>query len=95
MILITNMQTMKAMPPAERMVVVITSHLRLSKIIPIMPKINETGSENSMSNPPRIGTGLPQPGLRAHIVTITAITSTQNTAESFPKSISSPIRINF
>jgi hypothetical protein len=62
MTLIMNIQIMKTIQPAEITVVVIASHLRLSKIIPMMPKIIDTGSENNMSNPPRIGIGLPQPG---------------------------------
>jgi hypothetical protein len=85
--LATIMKTMKAMHPADSMVVVIASHLCVSKIMPMMPNIKETGSENNISSPPRTGIGLPQPGLRTHIVTITAPTITQKAAESFPKSI--------
>ena len=92
MILMTIIQTTKAIKPAERTVVVIASHLRLSKMMPMTPNIKETGTENNMSNPPRTGTGLPQPGLRMHMVRITAPTTAIKTAESLPKSIVSPIR---
>jgi hypothetical protein len=60
--LITIIHPKKTMHPAERMVVIIASHLRLSKMMPIIPNIKDTGIENNMSNPPRIGRGLPQPG---------------------------------
>lgn len=69
------------------MVVVIASHLVLSKIIPIIPNINDTGAENKMVNPPRIGKGLPQPGLSMHIARTMAPTIKTKTAESFPKCI--------
>ena len=85
--LIAIIHTIKAMQPAEITVVVIASHLLLSKIMPMMPNIKETGNENKMSNPPRIGTGLPQPGLRMQRVKITAPVITIKTAESFPTSI--------
>ena len=88
--LITIMQTIKTMKPAERTVVVIASHLGLSKIMPIMPNINDTGTENNMSNPPRTGRGLPQPGLRIQRARITAPAIAMKTAESLPKSIISP-----
>jgi hypothetical protein len=90
-ILSTIIHTTNRIKPAETTVVVIASHLGLSKIMPIMPNIKETGAENKMSNPPRTGTGLPQPGLSMHIVRITAPTTAIKTADSFPKSIFSPI----
>lgn len=37
------------------------SHLRRSKMIPVMPNIRETGNENAISNPPRTANGLPHP----------------------------------
>ena len=89
--LMTIIQTTKAMKPAERTVDVIASHLRLSKMISIMPNIKDTGTENNMSNPPRIGIGLPQPGLRMHIVIITTPVIAIKTAESSPKSMFVPI----
>jgi len=79
------------MNPAEITVMVIASHLFLSKIIPMIPNINDTGTENNMSNPPRTGRGLPQPGLRMQRVRITAPATAIKTTESFPKSIFSPI----
>jgi hypothetical protein len=41
--------------------VIIASHLRRSKMIPMTPSIRETGNENMISNPPRIAKGLPHP----------------------------------
>lgn len=90
--LTTIIHTTNSINPAETTVVVIASHLGLSKIMPIMPNTNDTGAENKMSNPPRTGTGLPQPGLSMHIVRTTAPTIAIKTAESFPKSIFSPIQ---
>jgi hypothetical protein len=78
----------------ERNVVVIASHLRLSKMMPMMPNIKDTGSENNMSNPPRISRGLPQPGRRMQRVRTMAPAIAIKTAESLPKSIFSPIRKN-
>jgi hypothetical protein len=94
MMLKTIMHATNSIKPAEITVVVIESHLVLSKIMPIMPNIKDTGAENKMSNPPRTGTGLPQPGLSMHIVRTTAPTIAIKTAESFPKSIFSPIKKN-
>jgi len=47
--------------PPEIMVVIIASHLRRSKMIPVTPNINETGNENMANNPTRIVRGLPHP----------------------------------
>ena len=93
-ILSTIMHTTNRIKPADNTVVVIASHLRLSKIMPIMPNIKDTGVENNMSKPPRTGMGLPQPGLSMHIVRITTPTTAIKTDESFPKSILSPIQKN-
>ena len=78
--------------PAEITVVVIASHLDLSKTTPKMPKTNDSGSENNMNNPARTGRGLPQPGLSMRIVRTTAPTIARKTIESFPKSIFYAIR---
>ena len=88
----TTQTTMKSIKPAEITVVVIASHLDLSKTTPKMPKTNDSGSENNMNNPARTGRGLPQPGLSMRIVRTTAPTIARKTIESFPKSIFYAIR---
>ncbi|MBN2181715.1 MAG: hypothetical protein JW715_07355 [Sedimentisphaerales bacterium] len=77
--------------PAEITVVTIASHLGRSKIMPIMPNIKDTGTENSMVSPPRAGTGLPQPGFSMYKAKIAAPAIAIKAAESFPKSIFAPI----
>jgi hypothetical protein len=59
--------------------------------MPIIPNIKDTGTENNVSNPPRIERGLPQPGWTMYIVTITAPTAAIKTADIFPKSTVAPM----
>jgi hypothetical protein len=73
--------------PAEITVVVIASHLVLSKIIPIIPNIKDTGTENKMASPPRTPIGSPQPGW------IKNNTKTNKPAASNMKSDNIPNRI--
>ena len=72
------------MHPAERTVVVIASHFRLSKMMPMTPRAKDTAKENNISNPPRIGRGLPHPGLSTQSATITAGVMANKIAEIFP-----------
>lgn len=65
----------------------IESNLWRSKRIPVMPNISETGNENKVSNPPRMLSGLPQPGWIRKSVKIVNPPRANMIAESVPKRI--------
>jgi hypothetical protein len=72
------------MSPPEIAVVMIARVLGRSLAIPIIPKSRATGTDRTMSNPPRAASGLPQPGWRAIMQTIVKPAAARNVADIFP-----------
>jgi len=57
-------------------------------MIPAMPNANATGHENNVSNPPRIASGLPHPGLKTTIAAMVTTGMQSRIADILPKRIS-------